>query len=395
MVAASAFAGTLDTSRFHRMLSFTASGYDGASTLTNFPVLVRLSEESVAGFRYAEFGGETNHVYAALRFADATGRNLDYEIDFWNTNGQSAIWVSLPVLSGKATKFKAYWLAVPTYTLPAVHPTNVWTSAGYVGVWHLTQRIGNYALTAYYPDSTGRGSHILNPTKDEKWLAPNATNDVAFNANGTPWYPGGARGNAINTGDWNFSQTGYSVETWLTTGLYADRNAYMFADASTTNYGAEAQWTPANGMQIFRRYAALMGGTVKNTVVVQYPWEGEATNDWHYISAVWTPAGSGDLTMLYEAGIGFEGEIRVLRTSTRNAIDFLGGDPRFVGGMGILGSVDAGGGTLHRVDEPRVRRGMSSTDWIQASWDTQRNGTDFLEVGDVRSRVIGLSVSLR
>ena len=103
MVAASAFAGTLDTSRFHRMLSFTASGYDGASTLTNFPVLVRLSEESVAGFRYAEFGDATNDVYAALRFADATGRNLDYEIDFWNTNGQSAIWVSLPVLSGQAT----------------------------------------------------------------------------------------------------------------------------------------------------------------------------------------------------------------------------------------------------------------------------------------------------
>ena len=59
-------AGTLDTSKFAWMVQFAASGYDGASTLTNFPVLVRLSE-AVGGFHYSDIGTTTNAAYATLR----------------------------------------------------------------------------------------------------------------------------------------------------------------------------------------------------------------------------------------------------------------------------------------------------------------------------------------
>ena len=84
-----------------------------------------------------------------------------------------------------------------------------------------------------------------------------------------------------------------------------------------------------------------------------------------------------------------------MRRTSRNAIDFTGGDDRFRGGMGIIGAWDNGGSNVYCVDEPRVRRQLSSTDWIQANWDTQRNGTDFLTVGEVKRRTIGLSIRCR
>ena len=227
-------ADMLDTAKFRRVLNFTASGYDGSETLENFPALVRFSEESVTGFRYAELGGTTNEVYAALRFADASGRNLDYEIDIWDTNGLSAVWVSLPELSGRTTKFKAYWSAVQSYALPAVHPTNVWTSAGYVGVWHFSHRGGSTASTAYYSDSTGRGSDIMSPDEGATWWLASPRVDASCNANGTPWYSNGARGNAINTGDWKW-ELGATMGHYKNeiTALPGNRNSY-----TTDLYGA-------------------------------------------------------------------------------------------------------------------------------------------------------------
>ena len=55
------------------------AGYEGAAPLTNFPVLVRVSEAAIPGFRYSDCaaGG------ADLAFADAGGAALDREIDAW------------------------------------------------------------------------------------------------------------------------------------------------------------------------------------------------------------------------------------------------------------------------------------------------------------------------
>ena len=43
----SARAEALDSSQFAWGIEFVASGYDGGSTLENFPVLVRLSEKDI------------------------------------------------------------------------------------------------------------------------------------------------------------------------------------------------------------------------------------------------------------------------------------------------------------------------------------------------------------
>ena len=79
-------------------------GYAGSTTLTDFPVLVRLSPE-LNGFDYSKCrlpnGGD-------LRFSDSSGNLIPHEIDTWNPSGESLVWVKVPSLT-KATTITAYY----------------------------------------------------------------------------------------------------------------------------------------------------------------------------------------------------------------------------------------------------------------------------------------------
>ena len=79
-----------DDSSFAKEMAITFTGFSGTE-LTNFPVLVRLSQ-NLTGFSYADFslpdGGD-------LRFFDAGGNLLAHEIDTWNPNGVSTVFCFL------------------------------------------------------------------------------------------------------------------------------------------------------------------------------------------------------------------------------------------------------------------------------------------------------------
>ncbi len=115
---------------FAHSFDVTFTGYAGGETLTDFPVLVRLSD-AIDGFSYSGFllpnGGD-------LRFFDANGNLLSHEIDTWNENGESTVWVKVPRLDATAAIKAAYGCAAP----PVNDPSAVWSN-GYAGVWHLNE----------------------------------------------------------------------------------------------------------------------------------------------------------------------------------------------------------------------------------------------------------------
>lgn len=130
--------------RFTRAVAFTVSGYAGETALADFPVAVRLAEDAPEGFRYADLadpsgGGE-------LRFADAAGRSLDYDVEAWDTNGVSLVWVKVPSLA-RGTTFTMYYGGTPEDEVSAIR---AW-SAGYVGVWHMAEEDGDVS------DASGNG----------------------------------------------------------------------------------------------------------------------------------------------------------------------------------------------------------------------------------------------
>ena len=119
--------GTVDEGAYGKKIVMEVAGYAG-STLTNFPVLVRLST-GIARFSYSDFrlprGGD-------LRFTDADGKLIPHEIDTWDEGGTSCVWAKVPALAAGTRIVALYDCAQPD--TPSAE--SVW-DGDYVGVWHL------------------------------------------------------------------------------------------------------------------------------------------------------------------------------------------------------------------------------------------------------------------
>ena len=121
--------------------------YTSPEVLSNFPTLVILST-NIPNFSYRQF---VSPLGRDLRFSDAAQNELNYEIEQWNTNGSSFVWVQIPALSSN-TLIYAWW-GNPAATSAPVYTTNGATwSDNFVGVWHLNQTPPTAAL-----DSSGNG----------------------------------------------------------------------------------------------------------------------------------------------------------------------------------------------------------------------------------------------
>ena len=130
--AGSTIVTLFDRGRMDGTMHITFPGYTRSTTLTNFPVAITLSE-AIPNFSYARFASIHGH---DIRFTNADGTQaLEYEIESWNTNGESTVWVKLPELR-QDTSIYVYW-GDPMQMMQHGFTTNgsVW-QAGYHGVWH-------------------------------------------------------------------------------------------------------------------------------------------------------------------------------------------------------------------------------------------------------------------
>ena len=124
----------------------TFSGYEGAETLKDFPALVKIPD-GLTGFDYKDATMDGSD----LAFFGADGKPLAYEIDTWNPEDDSYVWVRVPELT-KATTITARWgqtcttagtatparpsLSCATAGTPSLR--NVW-SDDYLAVWHFSE----------------------------------------------------------------------------------------------------------------------------------------------------------------------------------------------------------------------------------------------------------------
>jgi hypothetical protein len=137
-----------DPDGFPNKLNMTFSGYTGSSTLSNFPLLVEL-HEGINGFAYNSF---ISGVGNDLRFFDGNGRELEYDVEKWDTNGRSVIWVKMVELNTNSTLL-ACWgnsseSAAPSY----LGSGSVWSN-NFSGVWHFNEKVAGK-----FTDSSGKGN---------------------------------------------------------------------------------------------------------------------------------------------------------------------------------------------------------------------------------------------
>ncbi len=328
-------------------MPITFEGYAGSGPLTNFPALVVFSNNVAgSGFDYATLATDSG---ADLWFADETGNELLYhEIQSWDTNGVSYVWVQVPELTSN-TVIKARW-GDPEMTVAPAYTTNglAWP-AEYRGVWHLAEASGTRH------DSTTNNFHgTVNG-------ALTATNGVI----GTGLAFDGANGTWLNLGQLGQEEPA-TVEMWFkqNSDAYPEEITSRFIWVQSGHIGGY------QGGDIYFNRDNGLGVTDTNT---QGKWliprsELDLVDNWFHMAMVY----HGTTASVY-----INGEHKATSSAT----------VRFRFGSTISAALGRRLWNAHHfsfkglMDEVRLSSVERSADWIQASYTSQAAPLDFATYG--------------
>ena len=338
----------------------TFPGYTESDTLTNFPVLVRVSDNSPEDFSYADClqaeGGD-------LRFADAGGNILASEVDTWDTNGVSLIWVKVPSLTSSTTITAYYGSEAPGSVLSS----GVWEN-GYVGVWHLG-RTGNQTQV----DSTSNRLAFLCHTKDLGNVDLSVSDGVVGGAVGFNKSSTGYGGLYLVDSESKLSGfTDCTIETWLyPTNNNMGRDIQVFANQKAYNAGSFYLGIATNTQSLVQESPRLMvcrQGTTQfvSSDPLKTPY---SLNEWNYVA--FTRTGN-------DGSIGgyLDGVLDLTKNLTAGALSTSTNEV-------VLGNSSVGIVTwsssfyIYRpyafpgyIDEMRISDVARSANWIKATHDT-------------------------
>lgn len=337
-------------SSFAHSFNVGFAGYAGGETLTDFPALVRLSS-AIDGFSYSDFAFPENG--GDLRFFDAKGNLLSHEIDTWNTNGESMVWVKVPSLNAATVIKAAYGCSAP----PANDPKDVWSN-GFVGVWHMGE------ATLPMKDSVNGGTSLTeNQTgatlPGQPGLAGNA---IAFDQLST-------HKGCLQTMDQRYKTSGrtdYTVEFWS----YQDsceptnlpRSVYYMREVGSTTiwqaYGIQSTTYGSNGKTVVQ--VRLADGTTQNpSTGNSYPLKGNWTYQNFRVS---------DTTHYYQG---------LNRNPTIYSANYPGGVTNDTANTTLsIGNSSSGSQNAFpgMIDEVRISSVARSDDWMRATYDTMMSG---------------------
>ena len=329
--------------RPQRRAEISVSGYEGAA-LNDFPVLVRVSPTRIPGFSYGDCaaGG------ADIAFVDADGNVLDREIDTWDPNGESLVWVSVPVLTNRATFAMTY--KDPSAVAQPDCQTNgaVWAAAGYVGVWHFGEESG----MAF--DATANALHgrVYVPASQPASLADDCVGANAKVGKGR-YTPGAVYFQLPNFSHLNVAGT-LTLSGWyrITETIPSDSSPMLFYTKTTWNSTTDGwyvclQWT-SNSNTTKTKLGMNGAGNEARVATVN------SLSDWVHVSAVF----NGTSGKAYSNGAlkGTPTLRGVAKNMTVAKIPYM-----------------FGGNYAGYSDEVRLRHGANDADWVKAEYDTVSN----------------------
>lgn len=132
LVFTSARAATADYAKKLTMTVNSSRFAQSDGSISGLPVPVRLST-AISGFSYGDITqtGSSKDLY----FVDGENNALPYEIEKWNEQGESIVWVRVPAYAAGAHIYMYYGG-------PAVEQNAAAVWSGYTGVWHMSEADG-------------------------------------------------------------------------------------------------------------------------------------------------------------------------------------------------------------------------------------------------------------
>ena len=377
---------------FARGVKFTVNGYTGTEVLTNFPVLVRLSDDSPSGFHYSDF---TRADYQDICFVDMQTNGLPYQIDTWKETGESLVWVTLPRVTN-GTEFVMWYHSSSPGSL--VCDKTAW--GDYAGVWHMndygvgdgavtisdstTNELHATATSESYAQASGRIGGARTPTKDG---SGKTTQRIEVNLNS-------AAKRAVVDGVNTSADHAFTVSMWVKPVKYSSfdgPNAAYLMSRKTKD--GDAYWgvqfhydngakksIKYNQIRVWRNEAGN-GDACWHTDFADSVIPSTASScygNWYKLDVVY----SGTTAYFYVNGGGAAGSCL---TNTSNKLPAHNATSSN-GKLFLTGVSASSAGRPFRgdLDEFRLRAGAMSADWVKADYDTVDNAS-FLSAGSVET----------
>lgn len=345
-----------------------------ANALENFPVLVRLAEDSPSGFSYGQCPESGN-----LWFCGANDVALPFEVDTWNTSGESLVWVSVPSLSSSSI-ITMCWS--PQASLAPVSPasTEVWARAKYVGVWHMNKILANADASKHYtPDSSASGwDAYKNNESDENYPVPVT---IAPGASASPIPPTGTAMNiAYGAGYSNTDSGAFLVPKDLTSATTLNGPGFTLSAVVNSHQIADNGRGRAIAFGIDHRDMAnitvgsdnihCMGPVGSNSYSSHSAANPKGATGWVYAAAVF-----GKSSFIYADGVLISPVTGDLPDLTSMQLTKGIGIGCFANGTRVLDGY---------MDEVRIRSVQSSADWIAEESKTVMSA-DYVSFGELDS----------
>ena len=358
---------------FFRGAAIVVNNLADGVRLTNLPVLVRISSENFSGFSYGDmFASATGR---DLAFTDAQGRGLAYDIDTWNTNGTSLVWVTVPVLTN-GTKIAMFYRSGNDGK--SVCNGNAFTN--YVGVWHMNETPNG--VTTIFDSTTNdlRATTVETSRYTSDGVLGGAryvtdTDVISANNNPLPPFDSGVTVDMtddeakINLVDSILPV--FSASFWIRSQVATPRFWYLISRRASdkgTGWAIQTMYDNAKWR--------LYGGTEDDQQCTQVGTISLTRSEWTKIDAVW----NDKEIKIYKNGNLSKTATLKQSPSTSPATKLgLGGSP-----APLSSSLYSGRGVMGDMDEFRLRGGALSAEWIAASY-AQEAADAFLSYGAVES----------
>lgn len=319
------------------------------NALTDFPLPVFLYGSTTASnlannidYSKAQSDG------ADIRFTTASGTPLQYEIERWNTNATSTIWVKIPSIATTTWPAGLPIQASSTYiwmyygnssTTSNATTTGVWDS-NYMGVWHMSNQ------------TSGAGAF-----KDSAGVAQNGTGNGSLVLASTTGMFGGA---------WQFDRT----TTYVSIANHADLNpssltisGWWYRTGGSADGGFAGKWSSSTGYLLWsgsvcctpgidnEMVVSINGGNDRDTGVLP------ALNTWYNWAETYTPSTQRGYIN------GTERVNATGATLTNTSLTFEIGRYAEAAGFGVAGIID----------EVRLSNVARSGAWLNAEFNSGWN----------------------
>ncbi len=354
---------------FKKMIDFTVpAAFLGEETLAGFPVLVRLSA-AIPGFDYSVFKNEDG---SDILFTDAKGAAVyAHEVDEWNAEGESLVWVFVPELTA-GTTFRMYYGSETD--LGGADAGSAWP--GYAGVWHFNERTWQVPAR----DVTGHGLDAV--VKAQYY--PSYNDDFAegavgharynmpcsYNDGGRNWYSVSAYDDLAVGAEFVFSGWFRANETL---------DGYPRLVSRKTSYDGTTGWE----VELAHAYTRVnVCGASANSFGVDIP---SLLDAWVHLAFAYRE----DVGKNYRVSVYTNGFLAAESASNLSPPQDNGLPLSF--GNNSVGNEASFNGVF---DELRLRSGRITPNWIRAEYEAVRNVV-FVEAGAVRPAVGGFKLIIR